>query len=64
MNSTKTIDSKTLISNAVRHYDITKMSLGKYIFLMRLGFPTMEFIPMLVALLRKFQMIMPNKRKS
>jgi hypothetical protein len=60
----KTSDSNTLMSNAVMHAEITNISLGKYTFLMRLAFPTMQFIPMLVALLRKFQIIIPNKRKS
>jgi hypothetical protein len=64
MNNTNTRDSKTLISNAVRHAEITNMSLGKYIFLIIPGFPTMQFIPMVVARLRKFQMMIPSNRKS
>jgi hypothetical protein len=60
----KTTDSKILMSNAVVQPEITKISRGKYTFLIRLGLNLIAIRLDVVAREKKFHIMIPWSKKS
>jgi hypothetical protein len=62
INRIKTTDSKMLINNAVMHVEMTRISRGKYTFLIRLGFMTIDKRLPVVVREKKLHIIIPCRR--
>jgi hypothetical protein len=64
MKRIKTTDSNMLINKAVVQDEMTRISRGKYTFLIRLGFRTIDKRLPLVVLVKKLHKIIPCRRNK
>jgi hypothetical protein len=63
-NARKTIDSKKLMSSAVIHPEITRISRGKYTFFTSWGLPAIIMRQAVVDRVKKLHIMIPWRRKS